>query len=147
MLWDPTEQSWELTLSPRPSGQCKEPTQHLGMWKCPVACRCTCPSSTTFCSSCSSCTRNPASHLQHHPLCPSSMALGIDGVGKASLAEVPGTLQPSHVSEGIPSFGYPNSKPLVAVFILQNWKAAVSFHASSLAPVTHCSILSAASAQ
>lgn len=75
------------------------------------------------------------------------MALGIDGVGKASLAEVPGTLQPSRVSEGIPSFGYPNSEPLVAVFILRNWKAVVSFHASSLAPVTHCSILSSASAQ
>jgi len=50
---------------------------------------------------------------------------------------MPGTLQLSHLGEGTLNFVYPNPKPLVAVFILQNCKPVVPFHASSLAPVTH----------
>lgn len=123
---------------------------HLGTWKCPVACRCTCPSTTTSLRpACSSCARNPASYPKHHPLRSGSPALGIDGAGKASPAEMPGTLQLSHLSlsEGTLSFGYPDPKPLAAVFIPQNWKPVVPFHASYLAPVIHCSSLSATSPQ
>lgn len=113
-----------------------------------MACRRTCPSTTTFlCSACSSCARNPALYLKHCPLHPSSPALGIDGAGKASLTEMPGTLQLSHLSEGTLSFRYQNPKPLMAVFICQNWKPVVPFHAFSLAPVRHCSFFSATSAE